>query len=281
MGAGQIGTTIGQALMVAGPGWGVLEVGLLDRDPHISALAVELGGGHRVLTGVDQVLAADIIILAVPVSGIVAWIEQWGPRLSPGSLLLDTGSSKATVVAAMRQGIPAAVAAVGGHPICGSESNGPASARREVLLGAPFVLTPVRSDAGALERASRLVECLGAVPLTVDAAFHDRVVARSSHLPHLLAGALAQLCVRAGTDMDSISALLGPGFRGATRLAVSDPEMVASFLAANSAEVASALEELVAELLRLGEVLSSGSESVAEFLQAGAEARSALLGSTG
>ena len=278
VGAGQIGTMIGQALMAADQSWGVLGVGLLDRDPAIAARALALGGGDRELVGMDQVLAADVIVLAIPVAGIVEWIERWGARIPPGSLLIDTGSSKGAVVAAMERMIPAGAAAVGGHPICGSESNGPSAARLEALRNAPFVLTPVGDDAHALALATRLVESLGALPVTMAAAVHDRVVARSSHLPHLVAGTLARVSRGSGLVDPSARALLGPGFRGATRLAESDPEMVASFLIANTAEVTSALEEMVAELTRLAEALSIGQGAVADLLGEGAAARRELLG---
>ncbi len=277
VGAGQIGTTIGQALMVADPSCGVDEIGLFDREPQTAAASLALGGGDRILATPDLVLRADTIILAVPVGGIVHWVGEWGRRLRPGCLLLDTGSSKGMVVAAMREGISASVAAVGGHPICGAESPGPAAASRAMLAGARFVLSPVRSDPAAMGRAARLVECLGAVPVSMEAALHDRIVARSSHLPHLLAGALAQLCSRARDDGADVSLLLGPGFLGATRLAVAEPEMVASFVVANASPVAAALRELGAELLRLGDMVSGDPADLVRFLEAGAEARRQLL----
>ncbi|HUY53530.1 MAG TPA: prephenate dehydrogenase dimerization domain-containing protein, partial [Candidatus Nanopelagicaceae bacterium] len=146
------------------------------------------------------------------------------------------------------------------------------------LRNAPFVLTPVGDDAHALALATRLVESLGALPVTMAAAVHDRVVARSSHLPHLVAGTLARVSRGSGLVDPSARALLGPGFRGATRLAESDPEMVASFLIANTAEVTSALEEMVAELTRLAEALSIGQGAVADLLGEGAAARRELLG---
>lgn len=198
----------------------------------------------------------------------------------PGSLLIDTGSSKGVVVAAMARTVRAGAAAVGGHPICGSEANGPAAARQEALRNAPFVLTPVTEDGLALTLATRLVQSLGARPVTMAAAVHDRVVARSSHLPHVVAGTLARLCRDSGLVDPSTMALLGPGFRGATRLAESDPEMVASFLVANATQVAAAVADLSAELSRLAEALSLGQGSVAEILRDGAAARRDLLGAS-
>ncbi|MHB1625380.1 MAG: prephenate dehydrogenase [Candidatus Dormibacteria bacterium] len=279
VGTGQIGTTIGQALMAADPGYGVDEVGLFDREPQTAADSMALGGGDRILATPDLVLQADTVILAVPVGGIVDWVGEWGWRLQPGCLLLDTGSSKGVVVAAMRDGISASVAAVGGHPICGTESPGPAAPRRVLLAGARGVLHPGPPPPEARGRAPGLVECLGAVPVSMEADLHDRVVARSSHLPHLLAGALAQLCSRARDDDGAdVSLLLGPGFLGATRLAAAEPEMVASFVAANASAVAAALRELGAELLRLGDMVSGDPADLVEFLEAGAGARRQLLG---
>jgi prephenate dehydrogenase len=275
VGAGQIGTMLGQALMEEGVGAG--GVAVFDRDPEVARASVALGGGQLALERAELVLEADTVILAVPVDEIVRWLEKWGGMLRPGCLLLDTGSAKVKVAAAMRAWVPQLAHAVGGHPICGTETSGPAAARREALRGATFALTPVRKDQVGLDRAADLVSSLGAVPLQFSCEQHDRILARSSHLPHLLATALACVCSRADDDRQMVRAMVGPGFLGASRLAEASPEMVASFALANSAELTCALEEFGRELALLAEALAGGELALRSALSRGGEARRELV----
>jgi prephenate dehydrogenase len=154
---------------------------------------------------------------------------------------------------------------IGGHPMAGTEVPGAAGARPEALTDAPFVLTPVRNDPVALARGRTFAEAVGSRPVVVSAADHDRVVARTSHLPHLMAFALVAAARRAG-DPASIAELSGSGFRGATRLAASDPAMVAAFLSANRTEVKAAVAEFRASLTDLERALDLGTAELASIL---------------
>jgi cyclohexadieny/prephenate dehydrogenase len=248
IGAGQIGTALGTALRRAGEGAGVEEVALFDRDVSAARASLRRGGGDRVLARREDALEADTVILAVPVPAIVQLIEQLGPGLPDGAVLIDTGSAKRVVVEAMKRSVPESVHALGGHPMAGTEEPGPAGARPEALQDATFVLTPVRPDPHALERGRALARAVGARPFEIDAATHDRVVARTSHVPHVMAFALAAMDLGAGDDVTH--ALTSTGYLGATRLANSDPDMVAGFLWANAFEVRAALTELIDGLNR-------------------------------
>jgi prephenate dehydrogenase len=132
--------------------------------------------------------------------------------------------------------------------MAGTEGHGADAAIPELLRGAAFALSPVRSDAGAMVRALALVEAVGARPVILDAELHDRVVAATSHAPHLLAAALA-LASRS-LPRDAVRDLASSGFSGATRLAASDPGMVAGFLVANAGAVRDALRDVRASLDR-------------------------------
>lgn len=238
IGAGQTGTALGRGL--AGSGI-VTDIAIFDRDPATARLSHSLGAGHRTVARIEEALSADAVILAVPVSAIVSLIDAHGGSLRPGTLLLDTGSTKSVVIEAMRRSVDLSVHAIGGHPIAGTERPGPLGADPATLVGATFALCPVRSDARALHLASLLVRAVGAVVLEIDAAEHDRVIARTIGLPHLLSFAL-EAAVR--PEHTQHSALAGPGLRGATRLARSDPAMVAALCAANASETRAAVDEL-------------------------------------
>jgi prephenate dehydrogenase len=277
LGAGQIGTMLGQALMATGADHEPAAVAIFDRDPAVARASVALGGGQVALERVEPALDADTVLLAMPVDEIVRWVEEWGDRLHPGTLLIDTGSAKGPVVAAMRSYVPGSVNAVGGHPICGNEMSGPGAARLGALQGATFALTPVRTDPVALSRATALVRRLGAVPLQLSWERHDHILARVSHLPHLLATALAGVCARADDDRELVRAMVGTGYLGASRLAEADPEMVASFVLANSAEVAAALEEFGRELMLVAQAIGAGEEPLRSALARGGESRRELV----
>ncbi len=202
------------------------------------------GGGHAILRSVEEALDADTVILAMPVLEIVRFVDEFGGRFKPGSLVLDTGSAKQAVVQAMRRRIPGSVHAVGGHPMVGTERAGAAGADPAALRGAAFVLTPVRRDRVALARARALVRAMGARPVEMDPLVHDRVMAGTSHLAHVAAFALAAASAEATGEDEAAGDPISPGFRAATRLAASDPVMVSSFLRANAGEVGSAIDRL-------------------------------------
>ena len=261
LGTGQIGTMVGMALRAA-PEHGVMEVAVWDRDHAAMEACQQRAGSDRLLDEPRGALESDVIILATPVAQIVELIQELGPRLRPGQLLLDTGSSKLVVVRAMRQFVPETAGAVGGHPLCGRSEPGPWAADPALLQGATFVLCPVRADSPSLRTARRLVETLGSVALELGADEHDRLLARSSHLPHLVAAAIAEMSGEVPTR-----ALFSSGLRGAVRLARSDPAMVASFVCANLDEVLAASRDLCLQLDRLLAAAASGEEHLVAELE--------------
>lgn len=277
VGAGQVGTMLGMALSWAGPRAGVDEVFLLDSDPVALAASLERGAG-RALTDMQDVLAADSIILAIPVGEIIQWVHTFGPSVGPGTLVMDTGSAKHGVVEAMRRTIPDHAHALGGHPVAGTELPGPVAADPRRLDGATFVLCPVRADAAAVQRGQAIAKAVGARPVEMEADEHDRVIARTSHLPHIAACALATVAsAHLSSDADTVRLLASTGFAGATRLAAGDPTMIAAFLRANRPEVSAALAELIDELSVLGRALDdSESAPLEEALAAGRAARRAV-----
>jgi cyclohexadieny/prephenate dehydrogenase len=233
VGAGQVGTMLGLALRGTAE-----EVVLADRRRGAVTESLARGAGDRVVS-IDEAVDADIVVLAVPVPEIVRLVKSLGKGLRPGSLLIDTGSAKVVVVDAMRAHVPAQVRAIGGHPMAGTDRPGPSGAPAELIRGAAFALTPVREDPAAIARGLTLVDALGARPVIVEADVHDRVVAATSHAPHLIAAAVA-LASRT-LPPDTVRDLSASGFSGITRLAASDPGMVAGFLGANADAVRQAL----------------------------------------
>jgi prephenate dehydrogenase len=177
---------------------------------------------------------ADVIILAAPVTAILRLLEAL-PALHPGpALVLDLGSTKTRIVEAMER-LPERFDPIGGHPMCGKERGGLAQADGLLFRGAPFAFTPLeRTRPPARHFASQLAEALGAHPLWLDPVTHDRWVAATSHLPYLVANALA-----ACTPLEA-APLVGSGFRSATRLAPTSPGMMMDVIMTNQQNILAA-----------------------------------------
>ncbi len=237
IGLGQIGGSIGLSLPPARwhrVGW----------DVDASALA-----GARAVGAIDVAAAsladacagADLAVIATPVDALSSAIDAAATALPPGAALLDTGSARTTITPALERAAARGIHAVGGHPLAGSEGRGFPAARAGAMRGARFALLPL-SD-GVPPIVHELLSDLGAQPLTIDPTAHDHALARTSHLPYLLACALREL----GTPFAE-RGLSGPGFVDMTRLAGGDPGMAGAFCRANAREVAQAWRELVARM---------------------------------
>ena len=191
-------------------------------------------------TRLEDLLQADVVVVATPLSAVVPTLRALAGQPN-GAVLMDVGSLK-RAVAAFADSAPATARIVGGHPMAGTTERGSAAARADLFDGRPFFLVPTaRSDERAMSVAGDLARAAGAIPTVVSAQEHDRIVATLSGLPLVLARALA----RVGAD---VSDLAGPGFRDATRLAQTPPELADALLQGNAAEVRAALAKLRAAL---------------------------------
>ena len=226
IGLGQIGGSLGLALK----GWE--RVGY-DRSKATLRAALKQGVIDRAATSIEDACKdAKIAVCAVPVDVLPAVIAEAAQSLPRGAVLMDTGSSRRGVTEALNAARD--VKAVGGHPIAGNEGRGLKSAKADLFQDATFALLPVRGGVPPLAR--KLVKAIGAKPLIVDPKTHDRALARTSHLPYLVAVALATTGRAAHRK-----GLSGPGFRSMTRVATSDATV---YVRNNREEVARAWREL-------------------------------------
>lgn len=203
---------------------------------------------------------ANIVILATPVRAIIAQLEQIGPLLSPGCLLMDVGSTKAQVVARMER-LPAGVQPLGGHPMCGREVAGIAVADPTLYQGCTFILTPLnRTSPDALALGRSLVEAIGAHPLILKPEQQDRLAATISHLPYLLACALVSTADALTSSDPATWEIVAGGFRDTTRIAGSDVTMMLDILLTNREEILEALNTYRANVRKLAQLIASGEE---------------------
>lgn len=249
------------------------EVHAYDQDPVALEKALFLGVADRVHTQLGPWVAElDLGVLAAPVGALPALGEALAPLAHPESLWTDVGSVKGEVVAALEGRLPHYL---GGHPMAGSERAGVENAHAGLLQNAVWVLTPTdRTPLRAKEGVRRLVEALGAYPLEMPPLLHDRLVARISHLPYLLAVALNRM-VAQSPHRDLLIFLAAGGFRDLTRVASGSPRMSRDMVVANKEALKEAIEELRAVLLELEELLEAP-EALLEAAEAAKRTRDSL-----
>lgn len=238
VGTGLIGASIGLALRRRGKqkivGW--------DRNRANLAAAVSLRAVDRAASSLEDALSsAATVVLAVPLKSVVKLLPQVLERARRGALVIDVAGLKVPVMKAAR-GLNSRpdVMFVGGHPLAGSEKGGPEHASADLFAGRSFALCSSRRPQSrtTLQKASILVKKLGAIPVQMSAARHDRIIAMTSALPQLMASALALTVAAAGPAAARLS---GPGFDSATRLVTSPPELWIDNLLANNSNVDAAL----------------------------------------
>lgn len=255
VGLGLMGGSLALALRAAGQ-QGEL-TGIARRPENVHA-ALACGAIDRGSTDLADVADADVVILATPVRVILRHIVDVAPLLKPGALLIDLGSTKQAICAALAA-VPGHVAVVGGHPMCGKESSGFDVADATLYHDQTFVLCPLpRTTEGALATALALVHAVGARPLRLDPAQHDELVAAASHVPYLLSTALITATAAADGQAWQVAA---SGFRDTTRLAGSDPGMMLDIVLTNQAAILTALDRVRATLDTWAGWLAGGDEA--------------------
>ena len=235
-------------------------------DPDPEALDAAQGNG-----GIDETYLepgpwlndADLVVLSSPVQTLFDLADSLAPHLGPDTIVTDVGGVKEELVRRLSH-----LRFVGGHPMAGSEKNGVLNADAAMLENAVWVLTPVDgTDDEAFERVQEFVHQLGARPLRVDPAQHDRLVAAVSHVPYLTALALTHL-VADDSDRDLMMLLAAGGCRDLTRVASGSPRMSRDMVVGNreavirtAAELARHFEALIAKLDRPEELLSAATQA--------------------
>ncbi len=208
------------------------------------------------------VLGADILVLATPVRTIVSMIDDIGPHLWPGTVIIDMGSTKSDICAAMER-MPDGLQPIGGHPMTGKEIAGYQAAEAGLYEKAPWILTPLeRTSNDAMALAQELVETVGSLPLILSPDRHDLLVASISHLPYLLASALVMTVADRG-DMDPLVwELAAGGFRDTSRVAASDTRMFLDILMTNRTAILEQLDVFGQRLDDLRTAIEAGDEDL-------------------
>lgn len=221
----------------------------------------------------EAVQDADLVVLAVPVRTIPALAKLIAPFLKKGAIVTDVGSTKEALQARVKKVLPKGVTWIGGHPIAGTENTGMASALAGLFKDRWWILTPETGQAPA--KLARLLKALGAKVKSMSAAEHDRLLAASSHLPHLLAFSLVHLAAQ--PERRRALELAGSSFRDATRVAASSPEMWVDICLDNRKALLAALSDYEKLLKGLGRELRQGNEkALRKYFSSAAQIRRKL-----
>jgi len=217
---------------------------------------------------------ADLVILCTPLAQMRSLVQQFLPALKRGAVVTDVGSVKADVVRELESVVKKSGAHfVGSHPMAGGEKMGVLAAKMDLYSGAVCVITPTKkSNTGAVRKLEQFWQSLGARMLRLDAAQHDLLVSRSSHLPHVLAATLVNLVLEPAHPQTQVG-LCATGFRDTTRIASGSPEMWRDIVLANRKNVARSVEAFVTELNKFQSALKRSDAQAVEKIFATAKRR--------
>jgi len=205
---------------------------------------------------------ADVVVLSTPVRVIVQQLAEIAPHLRPGCVVMDLGSTKTEIVAAMDRLLPAPIQPLGAHPMCGKETSGIEVAEVTLYQGRTFILTPLaRTTPETLALGVALAEAVGAKPLVLEADRQDYLVGTVSHLPYLLACALVATADVTTSKDPAVWKIVAGGFRDTSRVAGSDVQMMLDILMTNQAHVLDAVKVFDQQLQALARMVEAGDEN--------------------
>jgi prephenate dehydrogenase len=271
IGVGLIGGSIGMALLQRKLAQKVIGIGR-----RLESLEVALARNcvTQITTNLAEgVRQADLVVVCTPVDSISNYVQQAAQHCPPACLLTDGGSTKEQIVSAI-ESANLQQPFIGSHPIAGSEKNGPDSATPDLFLDRVTVVTPTpQANRVALAALREFWQALGSRVIEMSPADHDVVLARTSHLPHLIAAALA-----AATPADEKTlALTGTGWADTTRIAAGDPELWRQIFLANQDATLKALADFETVLKTWRDALHSANGTLlTDLLKEGKRRRDAV-----
>lgn len=275
IGVGLLGASLGLALKSRALADNVVGVG---RRRESLDIALRRGAvDTAVLDAREGVAGAGIVVIATPAQLVSPMLDIVLEAAPPHAVITDVASTKAAICAHARDVCPIPRRFIGSHPMAGSEKFGPAHGDAELYEGAVCLVEHDEAlDAQARDRVCALWESVGARVVPVAAQTHDAMLARTSHLPHVAAAALAAIAEAAGATPDFI----GNGFRDATRIAAARPEIWRDICVENRVALCEALEQVQRELADVAKMLEQGdADAIERFFARCVEARKKVTGS--
>jgi cyclohexadieny/prephenate dehydrogenase len=227
------------------------------RRPEAADQAYQIGAADEATHDLAKVVAdAELVVLATPIGAMRALAEQMRLGLAEGCVVTDVGSVKYPIVTALSAALAGRARFVGSHPMAGSEQSGIEAARRDLFDNAVCIVTPREdTDKAALQVVYDFWKAIGCSVKTLAPQEHDEIVARISHLPHVVAAAVVNVVCSDGSHPLNF---VGPGFKDFTRIAGGPFEMWTEICLENREEIGRALDALMEELGKMRAVVKNG-----------------------
>ena len=202
-------------------------IALYDRDEAVRKTAQDLNIGDEICADSAACVAdADLVILAVPVGAMKAVMNEIKDHLKQGAIITDTGSTKRSVIRDIGPLIPNTCHLVAGHPLAGTEFSGPEAGFPSLFDGRYWLIIPGEAPQEKVSQLEKFLSALGAMTEQMGADYHDRIIALTSHLPHLIAYTIVGTATDLEQDLkNDVIRFSASGFRDFTRIAASDPVM--------------------------------------------------------
>ena len=277
IGIGLMGSSLAQALRAYDL---ATYIAGCDSSAATRARATELG----IVDQMDEdpalvVSDADLVVLCTPVGAYGALAGAFGAAVKPGAIVTDVGSVKATVVPEVGPHLAKGIHLIPGHPVAGTESSGPDAGFAELFMDRWCILTPPpEANEAAVSRLSRMWQLVGSTVEVMSAAHHDKVLAITSHLPHLIAYTIVATADdlegqfkqeredNGGVSKSEVIKFSAGGFRDFTRIAASDPIMWRDVFLANKGAVLEMLGRFNEDLTALQRAIRWGDGDALERL---------------
>lgn len=223
---------------------------LTDKNPDVLAKARTLGLGDHIEHDVSRAVEhADLVVMAVPVGAMAAVTAQIATALKDGAVITDTGSTKVSVINDMAPHVPPHAVFIPSHPIAGTEYSGPEAGFESLFKDRYWIVTPNDAPAADVDRLIGFLRGTGAIVESMDSAYHDKVLAITSHLPHLIAYTIVGTAFDLEQDLQNdVIRFSASGFRDFTRIASSDPIMWRDVFMKNSDAVLEMLQRFNEDL---------------------------------
>lgn len=273
IGAGLLGASLGLALKARGMAACVRGVGR--RQSSLDSARAVGAIDEAFLDPVPALSDADLVVICVPAAQVPDMMDTVRMECPVRTLVTDVASTKAAVCRHAALTWPKPRRFVGSHPMAGSEKSGPEHAVASLYAGHTVIVEKGDDlDHEAHDAVCALWRALGARVVEMQPELHDHLVARTSHLPHVVASCLAAVAANANATHDEVLAVVGQGFRDTTRIAGSRPDVWRDICLTNRAAILEALEETIADLQGVRMALAGDDAAALEtFFEKGRAAR--------
>ena len=222
---------------------------------------------HVTTDAVAAVQDADLVVMAVPVGVLGPLAAQIVPAMKPGAVLTDTGSTKRSVLRDVDPHISGDIHWIPSHPLAGTEHSGPAAGFAELFDGRYWLVLPREVPEDEVVRFESFLTGMGSVSERMDADYHDKVLALTSHLPHLIAYTIVGTAVDLESQLkNDVIRFSASGFRDFTRIAASDPVMWRDVFINNDEAVLEMLQRFSEDLSYLQRAIRWGEKDKLETL---------------